>query len=36
MQGYRRSGPVHDKRKRQMAIAEFMAEQGLPRDSDDA
>jgi len=36
MQGFRRSGHVHDESECQMSIAEFMAEQGLPRDCDDA
>jgi hypothetical protein len=36
MQGLRRSGHVHDEGECQMSIAEFMAEHGLPRDSDDA
>jgi hypothetical protein len=35
MQGFRRSGHVHDEGECQMSIAEFMAEQGLPRDRDD-
>ena len=33
MQGFRRSGLVHDEAECQMSIAEFMAEQGLQRDS---
>jgi hypothetical protein len=36
MQGFRRSGHVHDEGECQMSIAEFMTRQGLPRDSDDA
>lgn len=36
MQGFRRSGHVHDEGECQMSIADFMAEQRLPRDSDDA
>jgi len=36
MQGFRRSGHVHDEDECQMSIAEFMAEQGLPPDGDDA
>jgi hypothetical protein len=36
MQGFRRSGHVHDEGECQMSIAEFMTDQGLPRDSDDA
>jgi hypothetical protein len=35
MQGLRRSGHVHDEVECQMSIAEFMAEQGLQRDSED-
>ena len=35
MEGFRRSGHVHDEAECQMSIAEFMSEQGLPRDSDD-
>ena len=34
MQGLRRSGSVHDEAECQMSIAEFIAEQGLPRDED--
>ena len=36
MQGFRRSGHVHDEDECQMSIAEFMAEQALPRESYDA
>ena len=36
MQGLRRSRHVHDEGECQMSIAQFMAEQGLPRDRDDA
>jgi len=36
MQGFRRSGYVHDEDECQMSIAEFMAELGLPPDRDDA
>jgi hypothetical protein len=36
MQGFRRSGHVHDEDECQMSIADFMAEQRLPRDSYDA
>jgi hypothetical protein len=36
MQGFRRSGHMHDEDECQMSIAEFMAEQGPSRDSDDA
>jgi hypothetical protein len=36
MQGFRRSGHVHDEAECQMSIAEFMTDQGLLRDSDDA
>ena len=35
MQGFRRSGHVHDEAECQMSIAEFMAEQGLLQDSED-
>ena len=34
MQGLRRSGSIHDEAECQMSIAEFIAEQGLPRDED--
>jgi hypothetical protein len=36
MQGFRRSGHVHDEAECQMSIAEFMTAQGLPRESNDA
>jgi hypothetical protein len=36
MQGFRRSGFAHDEGECQMSIAEFMADQEGPRDSDDA
>lgn len=36
MQGFRRSGHVHDEGECQMSIAEYMAEHGLPRDRNDA
>jgi hypothetical protein len=36
MQGFRRSGHVHDEGECQMSIAEFMADHGLSRDCDDA
>lgn len=36
VQGFRRSGHVHDEDECQMSIAEFMAEQALPRDAYDA
>ena len=36
MQGFRRSGHVHDEDECQMSIAEFMAEQALPRSRHDA
>jgi hypothetical protein len=36
MQGFRRSGHVHDEDECQMSIAEFMAEQALPRNGYDA
>ena len=36
MQGFRRSGHVHDEAECEMSIAEFMAEQGLPRNSEEA
>jgi hypothetical protein len=36
MQGFRRSGHVHDEDECQMSIADFMAEQRLPRDGYDA
>ena len=36
MQGFRRSGQVHDEDECQMSIAEFMAEQTLQQDSYDA
>jgi hypothetical protein len=35
MQGFRRSGYVHDEDACQKSIAEFMVEQGLQRASDD-
>jgi hypothetical protein len=35
MQGFRRSGPVHDEAECQMSIAEFMAGQELPEDGYD-
>jgi hypothetical protein len=35
MQGFRRSGHVHDEAECQMSIAEFMAEQELQQDSYD-
>jgi hypothetical protein len=36
MQGFRRSGHVHDEGECQMSIADFMTEQRPLRDSDDA
>ena len=36
MQGSRRSGNVHDEGECQLSIAEYMAEHGQFRDSDDA
>ncbi len=36
MQGFRRSGHVHDEDECQMSIAEFMAEQTLQQDGYDA
>ena len=35
MQGFRRSNHGHDEVECQISIAEFMIEQGMPRDSDD-
>ena len=35
MQGFRRSGHVHDEGECQLSIAEFMAEQGPLHESDD-
>ena len=34
MQGLRRSGSIYDEAECRMSIAEFIAEQGLPRDED--
>ena len=36
MQGFRRSGPVYDEAECQMSNAEFVAEQGLRKDSYDS
>jgi hypothetical protein len=36
MQGFRRSGPVHDEAECQMSIAEFMVGQELPQDGYDS
>ena len=36
MQGFQRSDPLHDDDECQMSIAEFMAEQALPRSRHDA